>query len=275
MTHIDFLPQRYRDQSLQDRARLWHLGLVCMLGGVLAIAALYQFGVRQSVQMEFSEVQAEGNAAQAKIQRVAELQALVKSEAADAELLTWLKHPWPRTQLLGAISEHVPPEVLLEELRLDHEDPLRNAPVPVTEVKPATAAPKLSAPAMDLAKLRGVHDGKVSYVLIIGQTQDTAALHTFLAKIGSVGLYSKAELLSIETAAEQQAATRFKARLTIRRGFGQPGGPLVAWQEPSLKAWHCLTDAKASSGDAAVEPRPSSSGTVPLAGKPAGQEPKR
>jgi len=234
MTHIDFLPPRYRERSVLERSKLWYLGVLCVFGGAIAVATLCQFGVRAAVLAELAQVEAESNAAQATIQRVNQLQALAKSESADAELITWLRHPWPRTQLLGAIAAHLPDEVTLEDLRLDQEEaPKYAAPAaPTSPEQSPAAAPKLSPPARDLAKLRGQHEGKQSVVVLSGEARDTAALHTFLARIGSVGLYSKVDLLSIESGAsnESSASARFKAKLTIRRGFGQAGGPQAAWQ---------------------------------------------
>jgi Tfp pilus assembly protein PilN len=235
MTQIDFLPPRYRERSVQERAKLWHLAVVCLFGGVIAVAALYQFSVRQRVLAELSEVEANSNAAQAKIQRVGQLQSLAKSESADAELMTWLRHPWPRTRLLGAIAAHLPPEVTLEDLRLEQEEMRSALPQPTASPEAAGApAPKLSPPALDLIKLRSLYDTRQSLIILEGEATDTAALHTFLAKIGAVGLYSKVELISIESSAstEKQTAAQFKARLTIRRGFGQSGGPQAAWRNP-------------------------------------------
>jgi Tfp pilus assembly protein PilN len=238
MTHIDFLPPRYKERSELERSKLWYLGVLCVFGGAIAVATLYQFGVRAQVQSELAQVEAESNAAQATIQRVNQLQALAKSESADAELITWLRHPWPRTQLLGAIAAHLPDEVTLEDLRLDQEEaPKYRAAAPASPEQSPAEAPKLNPAARDLMKLRSLHEGKQAVVVLAGEARDTAALHTFLARIGSVGLYSKVELLSIESgnSNESSAAARFKAKLTIRRGFGQAGGPQAAWQpSPAL-----------------------------------------
>jgi hypothetical protein len=68
-------------------------------------------------------------------------------------------------------------------------------------------------------------------------TTDTDALHTYLSRLAHSPLVAKAELVSLEhepgsggppQEADKPApaeAARFHATLTVKPGYGQPGGP--------------------------------------------------
>src|SRR5262245_63954798 len=121
MKNIDFLPEIYKQQRVQRRARTWW----CTVAGIFATAILtascYQWMIRRGIHLELQE--AEPKYAQA-LKREAELQ-LVRQEISRAEevasLYAYLAHSWPRTQLLAAVVRPLPDSVRLSEVTISFE----------------------------------------------------------------------------------------------------------------------------------------------------------
>jgi len=68
-----------------------------------------------------------------------------------------------------------------------------------------------------------------------GITDDALTLHTYLGKLASLGLFSAAELTSIDRL-EKSSMSRFQARLVVRRGHvdaPSPSSAGIAKSEPT------------------------------------------
>ena len=68
-------------------------------------------------------------------------------------------------------------------------------------------------------------------VRISGTTSRSSAVHGYLSELGSVPLFSEAELDWIESSEAGPNRPRFDAFLVVRPGYGQPGGPIPAQEE--------------------------------------------
>jgi len=65
-------------------------------------------------------------------------------------------------------------------------------------------------------------------LMLSGVTTDSAALQQYLLVLGKSELFVKTELGSLEAdPADRPGAMHFIARLVIRPGYGQPGGPTM------------------------------------------------
>ena len=177
--------------------------------------------------------------------RLAGLRAGLQRIKADAELVAYLHHPWPRTRILEALLDPLPPQVTLEHLEIHREAAnSRNAsrfPPPPTAPQDKAAEAKaqeaLSPAQNDLKQLHTAYDSQQTTIAISGVTTDSAALHEYLGHLAQTRLVAKAELVSMERESESggtpQAAgqpspvdmVRFHASLTVKPGYGQPGGP--------------------------------------------------
>jgi len=234
MQNIDFLPNVYREQSAMRKAKLWGLVVVALFGSVIAVTAVVQLGFRRAAHQRLAEVDSQHNQARAQTDRLTQLQENLNSLRHAADLHTYLKHPWPRTRILAALTAPLPESILLEELRIIRDDAPAQDAAEETEVKrrPPNATEgdetdQLSPAQKDLKRLRNEIDGTDVVVHIAGVTNDAAALHQYLATMGNSSLFAKVELSSIESLGPEYArgASRFNARLVVLPGFGQPGGP--------------------------------------------------
>ena len=72
--------------------------------------------------------------------------------------------------------------------------------------------------------------------MIVGKTADSEVLHRYLSELATLDLVAKAELTTYEhqvaargksanSAAFNGGLSRFEARVVLRPGYGQPGGP--------------------------------------------------
>jgi hypothetical protein len=183
----------------------------------------------------------------------AEVKTQLLAERSSAELLTFLRHPWPRTQIIAAIMEPLTDSITLTDWQILHEtvhrDAVANAP-PVDPKKLATDKPARRA--RDLARsLREIAEQQ-QFVFLAGHATEAAALHEYLARLGTNPLFLKIDLRSMENVIHDKSAGpmpgtfHFTARAILRPGHGQgilvkpttpsvtlPSGPLAQQRSPS------------------------------------------
>lgn len=229
MKNIDFLPDIYRQRAAALRARLWWGMLVVMFGMTLGATAIGQQLLRRSVQLQLDALEPRHLASQEQVRKLSDLHAKDQQEGELAALITYLDHPWPRTQLLAEIVRPLPPTVRLTELSLVQNEqvaPVGEADAGAPAGTPEEEAAKKLPPAVhDLTELRKLHDRRETIIEITGQVQDVAPLHGYVAALGRSPLVARARLKSIESAAaeEGQRTTRFTGAVLIRPCHGLPG----------------------------------------------------
>lgn len=230
MQYLDFLPTQYRQRHVQRRSKPWRIIIALAFVALLSAAGFSQYVYRRHVEEELAAITAPYEMALAQAGKLAEVQARLESARATSELYTYLRHPWPRTQLLAALMAPMPEEITLKQLRITHNTPQgpvraerRNRSQREAEEKQFE---KLLPAARDLRRLRDRFDKMATVVLISGTTTQSAALHRYLSELGNTRLFAKAELDSIENSeADGGPSLQFDATLVVRPGYGQPHGP--------------------------------------------------
>jgi hypothetical protein len=257
MKDVDFLPQRYRRDRAGRSAVLWRSATAAALAGVLACAWLFDVSKRHLLERELAEATRQHDQMMALANECSALQSKLKAVDAEADLWTYLRHPWPKTQILATLAERLPPGLSLDEVRIGRGETM-NQPaagllrdtIPARSADPA--APDTRTPAQrDLARLQASCDSTPVVALIRGTTIDMAELHGYLAQVGQAPLFSKAELVSLERGSSRdQNRYRFVARLTLCPGYGQPQGPAKPQTVPAIAATanHQTTHSGASDG---------------------------
>jgi Tfp pilus assembly protein PilN len=230
MQNIDFLPQEYRQRRARRHGQSGRIVAIAGIGALIVAAAFGQRYQRRQADDEMATVAPVYDTAVAQQQQLDGLQSQLQTARAAAELYAYLRHPWPRTQLLAALLGPLPAEIGLDQVQIVRE----TAPaVPVANVEgsPAGNRPnaetdlaKLLPAQRDLRQLRDELDKMRTVIHLSGTTSDTGQLHGYLHALGRSDLFAKAELDSLESA-EGSGASRFRATLVVRPGYGQPGGP--------------------------------------------------
>jgi Tfp pilus assembly protein PilN len=219
---IDFLPAVYREIGRKRSTQALRLLVASAFAVALAASALYQQVIYRGAQRELAAVEKQYLDAAAINHEVARLQAKLQAAEFDAELLTYLRHPWPRRRVLQALVTPLPETVSLSELSIAREALARVAPSGERSAEPgATTEVKLPPSVADLKKLRGAAAGFRTVVTLSGHASDPAALHQYLAELGREKLFTKVELGSIAQANNAQGGSRFSLRVVLHPGVGQ------------------------------------------------------
>ena len=234
MLQIDFLPQEYRQRHARRNVKPWrHIVVVAVLCAVAGLASVQRIQ-RQRVQRELTLVSPLYEQVIGQQKRLADVQTQLRRAKDEANVYAYLRHPWPKTQLLAAVLKSVPTEVRIEQLGIVREAIVTATPAGLPETRPrSNATPedqtKLSPDERDLRRLRAEYDKLRTVIHLSGSTSDSASLHAYFAELGRLPLFAKAEIESLETTEIRGAATvRFRATVCVRNGYGQAGGPAAS-----------------------------------------------
>jgi hypothetical protein len=226
MKDIDFLPTRYRERTAQCRARVWRALMLCCLAAFVASVALAQQAMRRPIERQLAAIQATYPAAVAATARAEQLQKDLAEIEALAALVTYLRHPWPVTQMLATVTDPLPDSVVVTEITLDRK-PTGQLPAPPAGQANEPKGLPAEAARRDLDRLRALRDGLAPTLHVSGVTTDAPNLHRYVSRVAPSPLFKSARIESVEAVASDTgvAGSRFELRLQLRPGFGQPGGP--------------------------------------------------
>lgn len=229
MQTIDFLPEHYRERRKQRRVRWWWALIVCMFGGVVAVTASLQWLNIQRIKKELQQLETQCAAFRQLDQQLLEIETKVSALSHSANLYTFLKHPWPRTQILAAIATPLPKELQLSSIRITES--LVAKPIKPTSPESQVAEPP-PPPHPAVADLRQLHDAHESQRLVVaveGSAKEVEALHSYLESLARHPLIAEAQLNSMETRKfESHSLVVFQLQLTITAGHGLSDGPAGA-----------------------------------------------
>ena len=234
---IDFLPPRYREECAQRKTHFLRVLSLIVFGVVLSSLAAVQWHTGRKLTSKLEAIAPIHERAHERTVQLTTLKNELARASDQAELLTYLRHPWPRTQLLSAIIEPMPESIKLSELTIGRQEEegegvalpsqmARNTPTASTPE--AESKETLSATQLDLKQLRAEFDPRQTIIHMAGETSNVSELHEYLGELASHSLILKAELRSIETGGRDSIATMFRARIELRPGYGQPNGPTRA-----------------------------------------------
>ena len=211
---VDFLPIEFRQQDARRQVQPWRIVVVVTFALMLTAAAFTQVRHRRYVEAELGAVQPYFEEAGRLKSRLTEFQAKLQTVESDAGLLTYLRCPWPRTQLLTVLLAPLPAEIGLYQIQVTTETPTEQ---PVAENRSqadrkADEEKLRKAPpsCRDLKRLREEFDKAQTLVRIAGTTRDTGALYPLSRRPGQDGPVRQ-------------------GRSAIDREHGNPAGCLVAF----------------------------------------------
>lgn len=232
---IDFLPLEYREATVKRSTNAWRVVVLIAFGSLFLFATYFQQKYRWRVEADLLQIEPIHASAQKLAATLTAEQARLPALESEAELFTYLRHPWPRTQCLHAILKQVPKPIRLTSLALRFEMPERPQEEAAQSSKEAPVD-KTPSPARDLKRLRSELDAGRWVISLEGTTTDLAELHIYLAALEGEKLFDEVDLISIEThSANDAAGARFAARIALIPGYGQPGGPRPSATDPPLQ----------------------------------------
>ena len=235
MYQIDFLPEEYRHQRTARRQQFRRLVLLAVAaGGLMSVSFLLHIR-RVQLQQELDLVEPVHSALCAQTKQWNTLQTHLQSVRAMAELLAYLRHPWPRTQILTQLVEPLPESLIVEQISIDRQTP-ENQPPPRPMSRNEQEAEKARLAAMppatrDRRRFQQECDPMQTIVRLGGRALDAAALHQYLAALEKSQLFHKVHLVNLEKSGDREGL-QFQVRLIVRPGYGQAGGPKTS-ESPS------------------------------------------
>lgn len=220
MKRIEFLPESYRRRHLQQQARTWEIGVIGMFALVIALSAAFQGFQRARIVSREKAAIAMNQAATSIEQEHQRLSSEVAKLADVAELVTYLEHPWPRTQILNAVSENLPDEVRIVELHLSRQTST-GVPIALAE----SSEDKRSAAKKDLDQLRAEFDRSESILSLAGETFAASRVYELAQRLGKSPLFASVRIESVGNQRDEQSRkVEFRIRASIKPGHGQQGG---------------------------------------------------
>lgn len=236
MKKIDFLPPRLREEHDRRKRIAWRCALLGCCALVASTGAFCKHRQRYAVELRLEESRRQYDAALASARKLGDLNGQLASLNAQAELLVYLRHSWPRSQVLAAVLPALPASIELSRLQVRREkaapshsgaalrDPVRRP----AEGRPSEQPKRLPAES-DLESLRQEIDATPTAVVLEGIADDTVALNRYLGELSDAPLIERAELESMESLPDdRRGRSSFRARLTLLPGYGQPHGPTPA-----------------------------------------------
>jgi Tfp pilus assembly protein PilN len=254
--------------TVHRKANVWRLLAGGIFVAMIGFSGVYQHLLRREALADLARTAQRYDQAEALIQRETELKRQLQLATNEAELFTYLRHPWPATQVLATALSPLPDCITLEQIHLFQDQPQAT----VGSASPPTASKKKPSESetvaqRDLRQLREDSDTRPRVLTLSGTTTDTAALQQYLVVLGESKFFVKTELGSMETDTTNRAtAMHFTVRLVVRPGYGQPGGPPAPGEERprsapyqkvdllKYKGWMAAQKIEPSARDFALQP---------------------
>jgi hypothetical protein len=228
LVDIDFLPAAYRQRSMQRRAYAWRVAAAVVIACFFAATSLWQRNHHESVRARLDAVEDQYTGAAAKNALLAEVTARFHAQRATAELVTFLRHPWPRTQILAAVLEPLPESIVLSDWHVGHETVQRTDSPSIALPEAKNVPPdKPSRQAADLKRLLFESGGQEHFVFLSGRAGDAATLHEYLARLDTNPLFARIDLRSLEhlkpdgSDVVAPGQVQFSVRAILAPGHGQ------------------------------------------------------
>lgn len=220
MKNIDFLPPRYRERHRQRQAYVWEIVIVGFFGLLIAAGVLWQFNQRWRVSNRLAVLKDPFQEAVALNAQQEQLRSKLASSSEAAELYLYLEHPWPRTQVLGALENCLPPGMFLTDIHIAYEA------VAAAQALDEAELQKVSPAKRDMARLRRESDRRIAVIKIAGTTHDDRQVYHFAHRLGELPPFATVKLESAENQGRDiLQQTGFRLRGVLKPGYFQPGGP--------------------------------------------------
>jgi len=230
MHDVDFLPAHYRQRRENRQRKPWQIAVIVACGLLMAAAAYGQYHTRRRIEEDLAAVGPYYEMAARETKWLDDLRQQLQRERSRAELLTYLRHPWPRTQILAAILQPLPEEITLERVRIRRDlPPGKTAPPRPALERPASEdQPKdlLPSARYDLKTLREEDVGLETIVTLTGSSSTSEAPYAYFNELEGCDLFVQVDPGKVEPEqGDRWQRHGFDLTLIVRPGYGRPGSP--------------------------------------------------
>lgn len=216
---IEFLPKKYREKRKSHNFQVSRLLLIVLVVASMSAVVLYQLASLHAVNREVATLDQQHAKVMQLMQEVERRRAEVAVKRHHAKLLTFLDHPYPKSQVISAIANPLPTEITITRLQLTVEQTAVAGQKPVSEK--GKSAPQGHPMELDLKQL--IDDAKSRHctVEVEGTTDDTSCLYTFLASLHQAEIIESAKIESIDPHQNSDGSefSNFTAHVKVKRGY--------------------------------------------------------
>lgn len=246
MKTIDFLPDRYRQATTRRRTSYWRLVVTLLFVAAFTATAYGLHYVGREVRIHHASTATQLSSAERRADDVKRRDAQLAELENRAQLAAFLRHPWPRSQIVAEILQPLPDGVSVDKLRIANVPRPRPAAGGESASSESGEAPPADA-SSDLARLRDEAEANDVTVSLEGSARDLPELHDYVQRLTTSKLIADAELTSIDAAVgstsdatddvnARRPAARFVIEVQIIPGWGLPGGPTMDSKQPTAEA---------------------------------------
>jgi hypothetical protein len=230
MHEIDFLPAEYRQKHARQQARPWQVVVIAAVAALMIVGTVAQRWRQHRLRRELAEITVVYDDALRLQTQLANLEKRLATARGNASLYTYLRHPWPRSQLLAALARPLPEPITLQQVQISREPPTGGPPAvapPVDRKAEEERLKRLSPAERDLAALSERLDAMQTVVVLSGAATESAALHKYIGALDATDIFNEADLDSFNSidGKQEDGAFQFRAVLAVQPGYGQIGGP--------------------------------------------------
>src|SRR5262245_39334732 len=127
MHDLDFLPAGYRESNARRFHRVWHMALAALLAACCSAITAFQLWQQYEIGCDIAAIQPAYAGTAALTARLNDARMRLEGEGVEARLITYLGHPWPKSQVLDAVIRPLNEAITLSEIRVSRE-PLATTP---------------------------------------------------------------------------------------------------------------------------------------------------
>lgn len=222
MNEIEFLPKKYLEKRARSNVK-WSrlLLLMLVLVGIVGVG-LYQVAALHHLHSQLAEVDDEH-------QRIVKLMTEVNNKREvlnrlqhSARLLTFLEHPYPRSQILAALVNPLSDQIALSQIHLTHQQTDPNVFRTLADLSDPKQAATVHPMKQDLNTLTAESRLRQCTVELAGTTDDPSTLYNFLTALHQSEIVETAKIESIDPhhRADGTEFSNFTAHIKIKRGYG-------------------------------------------------------
>ncbi|QDU75068.1 hypothetical protein Pan97_20890 [Bremerella volcania] len=216
---IEFLPKKYREKRKSHNFQISRLLLIVGIVAGMSAVLLYQLASLHSVNLQVAALDQQHEKVMQLMQEVDRRRNEVAVKRHHAKLLTFLDHPYPKSQVIAAIANPLPTEITITRLQVTVEQ------IAAANAKPASekgkAVPKGHPMELDLKVLIDEAKSRRCTVEVEGTTDDTSCLYTFLASLHQAEIIESAKIESIDPQQKTDGSefSHFTAHVKIKRAY--------------------------------------------------------
>ncbi|MEW4562781.1 hypothetical protein AB1K70_09655 [Bremerella sp. JC770] len=216
---IEFLPKKYREKRKSHNFQVSRLLVVVVMVAGMSAVLLYQLAALHAVNRQVAALEEPHERVMQLMQEVERQRAEVAIKRHHAKLLTFLEHPYPKSQVISAIASPLPSEITITRLQVTVEQTAgANNKAPSEKGK---KAPQGHPMELDLKQLVDEAKSRRCTVEVEGTTDDTSCLYTFLASLHQAEIIESAKIESIDPHQNSDGTefSNFTAHVKIKRGY--------------------------------------------------------